>query len=58
MPRGAGSADENGGHRRGFVGELAREHDVARLQRLFGLLNEAARGVVLRAAVGVERRWN
>ena len=36
-------ANENRGHRRGFVGELSGKDDVAGLQCVFGLLNEAAR---------------
>ena len=42
------------GHGGGLVGELAGEHDVAGLERVVGLLHEAAGGVVLGAAVGVE----
>ena len=49
------SANENSRHRRGFVGELARKRQVACLQRIIGLIHEAAGSVVLRAAVGVER---
>src|SRR5690349_16847855 len=48
-------ADEDRGHGRGLVGELARERQVPPLEGVVGLLHEAAGGVVLGAAVGVER---
>ena len=58
MPEGVadGLADEDGRHGRGLVGKLPGKDDVAALQRVLGLLDEAAGLIVLRAAVGIERR--
>ena len=49
-------ADEDGGHGHGLVGKLPGKDDVAALQCVLSLLDEAAGLIVLRAPVAIERR--
>ena len=47
--------DESSGEGRRLVGELAGKHEIAHLERLFGLLQEPLSGLELRAAIAAER---